>query len=86
MRRAVAAVCLLLASVLGACSVIDHSPAAARFDKGAKWALLPIANHTETAQAGLRAEAVTEGHAVEASQGPEAVFDFEYSKFLPSMT
>jgi hypothetical protein len=41
----------------------------------------------------LGAEAVTEGHVVEASQGPEALrdvtqptFDFEYSKFLASMT
>jgi hypothetical protein len=34
----------------------------------------------------LGAEAVTEGHAFEASQGREVVFDFEYSKFLPSMT
>jgi hypothetical protein len=41
----------------------------------------------------LGAEAITKGHAVEASQAPEAArwwrplpFDFEYSKFLPSMT
>jgi hypothetical protein len=41
----------------------------------------------------LGAEAVTEGHVLEASQGGEAegyvtqaAFDFEYSKFLPSMT
>ena len=61
MRRAVvAAAILLLATLFGACSVLDHSAAAPRFDKSAKWALLPIVNHTETAQAGLRAEAVTE--------------------------
>ena len=51
---------LLLIVLLGACSVLDHSPAGVRFDKQAKWVLLPIVNNTDTAQAGLRAEAVTE--------------------------
>src|SRR5262245_38045268 len=60
MRLVVPAVCLVLAAMLGACGVLDHSAGAPRLDKAAKWALLPIANHTETAQAGLRAEAVTE--------------------------
>lgn len=51
---------LLLTVLLTACGVLDYSPAGAGFDKQAKWVLLPIVNHTDTAQAGLRAEAVTE--------------------------
>jgi hypothetical protein len=31
-----------------------------RLDPAAKWVLLPMANHTETPQAGLRAEAIAE--------------------------
>lgn len=53
-------VSLLVTAILSACTVLDHSPAGARLDKQAKWVLLPIVNHTDTAQAGLRAEAVTE--------------------------
>jgi hypothetical protein len=45
--------------ISGGCTVLDHTPAA-RLDRPVKWALLPIVNHTDTAQAGLRAEAVTE--------------------------
>jgi hypothetical protein len=60
MRGARAAILLLSTAFLAACSVLDHTTGAPRFDKQAKWALLPIVNHTETAQAGLRAEAVTE--------------------------
>src|SRR5512136_2917084 len=52
---------LLLATVLGACAVTDHSPGDATFARDAKWALLPIANHTDVPQAGLRAEAIAEG-------------------------
>ena len=48
--------CALLAA---GCTVIDRTREA-RLDPAAKWALLPIANHTETPQAGLRAEAITE--------------------------
>src|SRR3982751_133074 len=44
---------------LGACSVVDRVRVATP-DLGAKWVLLPIANHTETAQAGLRSEAIIE--------------------------
>ena len=53
---------LLLALLLlpGCASVLDHS-ATPDLDGKAKWALLPIANHTDTPQAGLRAEAITEG-------------------------
>lgn len=60
MRIVVPATVLVFAALLAACSVLDHSAGSPRLDKGAKWALLPIVNHTETAQAGLRAEAVTE--------------------------
>lgn len=42
-----------------ACAVMDHS-LAPRVDRGAKWVMLPFGNHTETPQAGLRAEAITE--------------------------
>lgn len=46
--------------LLAGCAVIDHTPKS-MMDRGAKWALLPILNHTDVPQAGLRAEAVTEG-------------------------
>lgn len=41
------------------CTVVDRVRSATP-DFGARWALLPIANHTETPQAGLRAEAIAE--------------------------
>lgn len=50
---------VLLAGATG-CTVIDRVRAAAPPEPGARWALLPIANHTETPQAGLRAEAIAE--------------------------
>jgi len=52
------AVCLL--GVLGACSVLNQGPAphASRTDD---WTILPIANNTETPQAGLRAASIAEG-------------------------
>jgi hypothetical protein len=48
----------LLAGASG-CTVIDRVRTA-QPDLAARWALLPIANHTETPQAGLRAEAIAE--------------------------
>ncbi|MEO8203241.1 MAG: penicillin-binding protein activator LpoB [Betaproteobacteria bacterium] len=48
--------CALLAA---ACTVVDRTREA-RLDAGARWVLLPMVNHTETPQAGLRAEAITE--------------------------
>jgi hypothetical protein len=51
---------LLLTLALAACTVVDRVKTAAPPDLGARWALLPIANHTETPQAGLRAEAIAE--------------------------
>ena len=46
--------------LLGGCATIDSSQGAAALDSGAKWVLLPILNHTDVPQAGLRAEAITE--------------------------
>lgn len=43
----------------GGCAVVDAS-AKPMIEKKAKWAMLPIINRTETPQAGLRAEAITE--------------------------
>ena len=51
---------MLIALLLGACAVLDHATSSAPMDRNAKWALLPIVNHTDVAQAGLRAEAITE--------------------------
>lgn len=55
---------LLLAGIflliLSGCAVIDHTPTAP-LERHAKWALLPILNHTDVPQAGLRAEAVADG-------------------------
>jgi len=49
----------LMLFALAGCTVVDQVRSAPP-DLGARWALLPIANHTETPQAGLRAEAITE--------------------------
>jgi TolB-like protein len=50
---------LLLGLVLSGCTVVDRVRVAAP-EAGAKWAVLPIVNHTETPQAGLRCESITE--------------------------
>ena len=46
-------------TVLGACSTIQVGRAPA-LERNAKWAILPFVNQTETPQAGLRAESITE--------------------------
>jgi TolB-like protein len=51
---------LMAALLLSACAVLDHSPASTPLERNAKWAMLPIVNHTDVPQAGLRAEAITE--------------------------
>ncbi len=53
---------LLVTLLLGACAdtVVDQQSSANAMDRNAKWALLPISNHTDVPQAGLRAEAITE--------------------------
>lgn len=56
LRLAAAAV---IAAGLAACSTTDIGRAPA-LPADAQWGLLPFANHTETPQAGLRAEAIAE--------------------------
>lgn len=51
------AVVLLL--ILAGCTTVDRTRVSTP-DVAERWALLPIANHTETPQAGLRSEAITE--------------------------
>lgn len=50
---------LALAATLGGCATIDsgNAPALSRTDS---WAVLPIVNYTETPQAGMSAEAITQ--------------------------
>ncbi len=48
---------LLLATVwLAACSTTSSISNGGALDAGAKWALLPLANHTDTPQAALAAD------------------------------
>jgi polysaccharide biosynthesis protein PelC len=62
MRKLLGVLLVLGASLFaGACAVIDHSAPGARLERGARWTMLPIVNHTDVPQAGLRAEAITEG-------------------------
>src|SRR5687767_1734561 len=52
---------MLLTALLGAgCTTTDTRNYTA-MDGGAKWVMLPILNHTDVPQAGLRAEAIVEG-------------------------
>ncbi|ALK33701.1 hypothetical protein [Burkholderia plantarii] len=59
--RAAALVCAatLAAAALGGCAVVDRS-AAVPASKGEAWTVLPIANHTETPQAGQRAGSIAQ--------------------------
>lgn len=57
MRIPVLLLCALLAT---ACSTLDVKPNEQALDPAAKWAVLPIMNHTETPQAGLSAEAIAQ--------------------------
>lgn len=50
--------CLALTFWLCACSVINVSTEKATLSRNMRWALLPVLNHTETPQAGLRAETI----------------------------
>jgi polysaccharide biosynthesis protein PelC len=54
-------IALMLPVLLAGCAVMDSAGSWNRLDRDARWALLPIANHTDVPQAGLRAEAITEG-------------------------
>lgn len=51
---------LLMLSMLTSCAVLDQSAGSPALDRNAQWALLPIVNHTEVPQAGLRAETIAE--------------------------
>ncbi|OIQ99446.1 hypothetical protein GALL_185430 [mine drainage metagenome] len=51
---------LLIVSMLASCAVMDQNPNSKPLERDAKWALLPIVNHTDVPQAGLRAEALVE--------------------------
>jgi len=52
---------LVTAMTLAGCTVTRNSSSTAPLAREARWALLPVLNHTETPQAGLRAEVITEG-------------------------
>lgn len=50
---------LVLVALSVGCATVDTGSTAA-IDRNAKWVMLPVMNHTEVPQAGLRAEAITE--------------------------
>ena len=49
----------VLAALAAGCKTLDSGSTAA-IERSAKWVMLPVMNHTEVPQAGLRAEAITE--------------------------
>lgn len=51
----------LFALATAGCAVLDTGAGGAPIDRNARWTVLPIVNHTDVPQAGLRAEAITEG-------------------------
>ncbi|MGZ5120465.1 MAG: penicillin-binding protein activator LpoB [Burkholderiales bacterium] len=51
---------LLAAFGAAGCATTDYTGRSPALDRGAKWVMLPVMNHTEVPQAGLRAEAITE--------------------------
>jgi hypothetical protein len=50
---------IVLAALAAGCATVDTGSTAA-IERNAKWVMLPVMNHTEVPQAGLRAEAITE--------------------------
>jgi len=48
-----------MAVLAAGCKIVD-SGSVAPIERNAKWVMLPVLNHTEVPQAGLRAEAITE--------------------------
>ena len=54
-----AGIIVAFAVLASACTTLDVA-APPKLDAGARWALLPFVNYTETPQAGLRAEAIAE--------------------------
>jgi hypothetical protein len=51
---------IVLAALAAACATVDTRSTGAAIEREAKWVMLPVLNHTEVPQAGLRAEAITE--------------------------
>lgn len=51
---------LLAALTVSACTTVSSVAPSVRFEPGARWALLPMVNQTDTPQAGLSAEAIAE--------------------------
>ena len=52
---------LLAALAVAGCATTDSGGSGPAIERNAKWVMLPVLNHTEVPQAGLRAEAITEG-------------------------
>lgn len=53
---------LMLAALAAAgCATTDTGGSAASIERNVPWVMLPVLNHTEVPQAGLRAEAITYG-------------------------
>jgi polysaccharide biosynthesis protein PelC len=50
---------VLMAVLAAGCKIVD-SGSVATIERNVKWVMLPVLNHTEVPQAGLRAEAITE--------------------------
>lgn len=79
------AVFTLAGFTLAGCAILDSGSSGTPLARGARWALLPIVNHTDVPQAGLRAEAITEGLLrarglnglvrYPAAMNPESLFD-----------
>lgn len=49
----------LVLMVGGGCSTLEHGPAV-KLDRKASWVVLPVTNHSDSPQAGLRVEALLE--------------------------
>ncbi len=61
LTRRIAATGLLL--LAGGCATMDHSVPPAKLDRQAAWVILPVANQSDTPQAGMRLETLLESHA-----------------------
>ncbi|MGZ8201953.1 MAG: penicillin-binding protein activator LpoB [Burkholderiales bacterium] len=51
---------LVAALAAAGCATTDSGGSGPAIERNAKWVMLPVMNHTEVPQAGLRAEAITE--------------------------
>ena len=60
MKRMTTLFSLLAALLLTACSTTSTISSGGALESNAKWALLPLTNHTDTPQAALAAEAIAE--------------------------